>query len=935
MITTPRHLASAIIAGLCALLLVGCGPTTYTVDEHIDRAQQAHAEGNLRAAIIEIKNALQQEPSRAEARRLLGSYNLEIGDAVAAESELVRAGELGEDPDRVRLLLARAWLMQGKTDQVIEETRLSDSFPEPHLPEALTLRGWALLARGETTPASEALQQALEREPDHAEALLGMAWVELLAGRSEEARQHLDTALASDPEFDRAWELLGDLERDARQLDAAEAAYTRAIESTHLPFNPRLKRALTRIFLQDYENANSDIQALRRSAGQHPAVSYASGLIAFYQQRYNDARIDFEDSLARHAAYMPAVFYLGATHYALNNWRQAESYLTRYVAQFPDATEASRLLALTRLQDGDSERAERALRAVLERDPEDRETLTMMGNLYLAQGRADEALHHLRQVAALEPDSATARAQIGMTLIQQGQREEGFGELERAIEMAPEGSNVRLEITMIVDRLRAGEYQQALEATERLNRRGDIHPAIYYNLKGLAHLGLGDETTAEAVFREGIEAAPEATPDLASNLAGILARDGRLQEAEALTAETLEQHPEHLGLLLLSARFRAAAGDAQGAGDYLQRAVAAHPTELEPRVGLVEIYLQTDRSSQAAAVLREVENEHGDSVRWLRLMTMALLNTGDRQSAIPVLRRLQEQQPDSADVHFMLGRVLVSLGELREGRTALEQGLALNPEHLEARLMVVELLTREGDIDQAAEWLQPAQRSHPDHPQVLGRAGAIAYHQGRVEEALERFAQAVSLSPEDRYLVGALTQAQHDTGDTAAAIATLDDWLERRPGDQEFRLLHANFLLMLEREDEAIRAYQAYLDRDPDNAIALNNLAWLLKDTDTTEALRLAKRAVELAPDAGGVLDTQGMVQMASGDYSAAVATLERAVERAPTVPSIRLNLAKALLAAERREAAREQLETLVADYPDTDEHTEAQGLLQQLQSNG
>ena len=111
MMTSPHRLSLITIVGLLTLLLTACGPTSYSVDEHIDRAQQAHAEGDLRTAIIEIKNALQQEPSRAEARRLLGLYNLETGDAAAAEAELIRARDLSADPDAVRLLLARAWLM--------------------------------------------------------------------------------------------------------------------------------------------------------------------------------------------------------------------------------------------------------------------------------------------------------------------------------------------------------------------------------------------------------------------------------------------------------------------------------------------------------------------------------------------------------------------------------------------------------------------------------------------------------------------------------------------------------------------------------------------------------------------------------------------------------------------------------------------------------
>ncbi|MEA3641359.1 MAG: XrtA/PEP-CTERM system TPR-repeat protein PrsT [Lamprobacter sp.] len=918
---------------LAAALVVvtACGQTSFSAEEHVAQARQAYAEGDIRTAIIEIKNALQQDPAQAEARLLLGEYNLAIGNGVEAEAELVRAQELGADPDQLRLPLVRAWLLQGKTEEIIAATDADEALDSAQGPELLTLRGQALLTQGRADDARATLQQALELEPTNAEALLGMAWVALLEDDREASRDSLQAALDSDPESSRAWELLGDLERDANQFDAAEAAYGKAIETTNLPFTPRFKRALTRVFQQDYEGAEKDLQVLRKQSAQNPAVSYLSGLIAFYRQDYNQARTSLEETLSRDGNYMPAVFYLGATQYALENWQQASSYLNRYTGQFPNSPEANRLLALTRLRDGDSERAERALNAILQNNPEDQATLAMMSNLYLAQGRADEALHHLRKVIAMEPDSAATRAQFGLALVQEGQREEGFSELERALELAPGEGNVRLEIAMIMERLRANEYEQALTLIERLKQRDDVNPALYYNLKGLAYVAQGDFENAEAIFREGLDTVPDAKADLASNLTGILARNGRLDEARALATQYLEDYPEHLGLLSNLARLSAAKGDVEQTESLLGRAVAAHPNALEPRRGLAEIYLQTDRPDQAVAVLREVEETQGDSVQYLRLMALAALNSGDRQSAIDSLNRLQELQPESIDVPLLLSRVLASLGQRDEARAALENVLTLKPDHLEARLMSVELLTQEGQLEKASEMLAPAQQMYPDNPQVLGRAGAIAFNQGRLQDALEAFQQAAELAPDERYLAGAIAQVQQVSGDIEASVETLSNWLASHPQDQELRLMLANQLLALQRDDEAISAYRRLLEQGSENPIALNNLAWLLRKSDSAEALRLINQAIKLAPKAGTILDTKGTIQLEQGDAAAAVATLEQALELTPKNPSIRLHLAKALIASDQHAQARLQLEQLVSEHPDTSEQEEATKLLANL----
>lgn len=927
----PCRRRQLLLASLAVLFLAtACGETSLSPDEHVVRAQQARAEGDLRTALIEIKNALQQEPSRPEARRLLGEYNLALGNAVEAEAELLRAQELGSDPDRLRLPLLRASQMQGEHEQVIKATETSEPFTAAQWPDALILRGQALLSEGQQDAARDALKQALQLRPADAEALLGLAWAAWLGQEPAAARSHLQAALESDPQFARAWELQGDIEREAGQLEEAEASYSKAMDATKEPFSPRLKRALTKILQQDYAAAEQDVQALEKQAVEQPAVNYLRGLMAFNQEEYSDARTAFEDALARDPDYLPAMFYLGTAQYRLENWEQAERYLTRFVRRAPDSPEANRLLALTRLQVGDNERAEQALKAGLANNPEDSATLAMMSNLYLSQGRADEALHHLRQVIALEPESATSRAQLGVALVQEGQREEGFSELERALELEPEGS-ARLELAMILERLRAQEFEQALTLIERLREREDVNPALYYTLKGLAYVGQGKTSAAEAVFRDGMQAVPDAKPELVSNLVVILARDGRLDEARKLASETLDAFPEHLGLLTNTARLSAADGDAEQTEVLLERTVAAHPDALRAVAGLAEFYLNDDRPEQALAVLRDAEARHGQAAEWQRLMAVGLLRTGEREASVEVLKRLRSQQPEAADVYFTLGRVLAELGEVAEARATLEEGLALQPDHLGARLAAVQLLIVENKPGQARNMLEPAQRAEPNNPEVLRQAALIAAAQQRYADASAILERALELQPGDRGFTGALAQAQWREGDHEAAMATMKGWLAEHPGDDALRLLLANAQVERGQNAEAQSNFRQILKSQPDNVLALNNLAWLLREQTPEEALRYAEKAAELAPQAGAVRDTLGVILLQQGAHARAVIELREAVKLSDNAPGIRLNLAKALVAQGEIDAAKAELRQVLQQHPDFRDQDQVQQLLEEL----
>ena len=78
------------------LLLFGCdagGGQTST--EHTNRAQSHLDEGEHRAALIELKNALLKNPDNTQARLLMGQLHVTLGDGASAEKELLHASELG------------------------------------------------------------------------------------------------------------------------------------------------------------------------------------------------------------------------------------------------------------------------------------------------------------------------------------------------------------------------------------------------------------------------------------------------------------------------------------------------------------------------------------------------------------------------------------------------------------------------------------------------------------------------------------------------------------------------------------------------------------------------------------------------------------------------------------------------------------------------
>jgi predicted Zn-dependent protease len=148
-------------------------------------------------------------------------------------------------------------------------------------------------------------------------------------------------------------------------------------------------------------------------------------------------------------------------------------------------------------------------------------------------------------------------------------------------------------------------------------------------------------------------------------------------------------------------------------------------------------------------------------------------------------------------------------------------------------------------------------------------------------------------------------------GKRAEAEAFAADWMQRHPKDSSLLEYLADRDMAAKRYASAAKRYRAALDKQPDDARVLNNLAWASSQLKQPQALEYAERAHELAPDNAAIMDTLGWILTQRGERERGLELLARATELAPDAPGIRLNLAKALVQAGRKEPARKELEAL------------------------
>ncbi|UCD74965.1 MAG: tetratricopeptide repeat protein [Phycisphaerales bacterium] len=140
--------------------------------------------------------------------------------------------------------------------------------------------------------------------------------------------------------------------------------------------------------------------------------------------------------------------------------------------------------------------------------------------------------------------------------------------------------------------------------------------------------------------------------------------------------------------------------------------------------------------------------------------------------------------------------------------------------------------------------------------------------------------------------------------------------------------------LLVEDWAGAAEAFETVLEIQPDNALILNDYAYLRAErlNDPAGALEYAETAMRLAPDSPSVLDTYGWILFKLGDLEKAQRSIQRALVDDETAEKC-VHMAHVLLAQGQLEDAERQLQRAAELRPDPQTQAEIEGLADDIRT--
>jgi tetratricopeptide (TPR) repeat protein len=215
-------------------------------------------------------------------------------------------------------------------------------------------------------------------------------------------------------------------------------------------------------------------------------------------------------------------------------------------------------------------------------------------------------------------------------------------------------------------------------------------------------------------------------------------------------------------------------------------------------------------------------------------------------------------------------------------------------------------------------WNQALGATTNNHDACLN-VGALLDAQGQTGHAIVLYRQALTIAPDDPQAHFLLGRALSRQGKTDEATAHLTAGLQINTRQSKaHHLAYAEALVLLGRLDEGQRAYEEVLQRDPRDAVLLNDLGTIyFKSGKLQEAGRCFAGALEINPNLTQAHNNLGSVLVEQGQLPAAVDHFAAALRTDPKNALAHCNRGAALARLGRREEAAVEFQAALRLQPD------------------
>jgi len=922
-----RLIVVTILVFSFAVIQTGFNNIAYaeTSEEYINKAQRYIDKGEYKAAIIELKNAIQKDQKNGRARLKLGIAYLHVGDGVNAEKELTRAHLLKVSYTKLALPFAKAYTLQRKHQQVLS-VKIEEKLPAEIEAEIRVFYAQAYINLKNLKSAREQLQKAIKLDKHSPEATLGLAQISMLEKNIDAAKSYVEKVIKAKPDSSEAWTLDGEIARLQGDRNKARTSFEKALSLN--PKNIPAMLGISNMYIMsgEIDKALVQVKHILVKMPKHTMANYYFALANYRKGDSKKAEQALRIALKTNPNHLPSLQLMGAIHYQTGRLEQAEYYLSKAVNLQPASLGAVKLLAAVRLKNKRGKKAIQILSPLLGKYSQDPQLLALIGSAYLQINQPNKGIMYLQKSVDLDPKSANALTQLALAHLTSGDDFRAVEALENAIKL--EQDVLQADILLTLTYISNEEYEKALKQAQLLDKKQKNDPVVK-NLLGAAYLGLKQTNKARQMFNETLKLDPKFTT-ASMNLGRVEEAEQNYDMAIKIYEDLIKKNRKQIDPYMALARILEIQGDLEKAVNIVKKANLANPRNPVVGLYLINYYIGEGFPYKALDLAKQIKRHNPKIIAVTRAYGLAQVNAKDYNDAINTFKQLVAEAPDSSDAYYLLANAYLKNNQFEQARSSADKSLKIDKNNIATNIVLAELEVKSNRSNTAIKIAKHLQKNYANRSEGFVLEGDIYRESKNYKKAAAAYRIGLNKKAHSEVVLK-LAYVYKQLGDKHSRQQLLDDWMKKHPQDVRINLFLANEYFAANEYGKAKKIYEAVLDKNKNNVLALNNIALIYENEKNDLALDYAKRAYELNTESPQITDTYGWILVNHGDIDKGLILLQQASLKAPYLYDIRYHLAFALHKSGRTEEAKKELQRVLAEDKKFAEAKNAQMLLDSL----
>ena len=830
--------------------------------------------GDAQSAEKEARKAIELGMPPPKAVPLLAASLLMQGKSQKALDELKALGDAVTDPE-VLVVRGNAYFAQGKMDAAKESyesarktspdypsaliglakialterdttaaTRLADRAVEvhPQNPDVWFFKGDLLRIQGQVEPALAAYDKLLSLKPGNAVAHIVKADVEIGAKKFEAARADIDAAKKA------SLNGMSVLYTQA-YLDYAQGNYSAALESVQqvLRVAPEHMPSLLLVGAVELALGSSQQaeQHLRKYLDKNPGNLQASKLLiaALLKNDQAERAMGLANSALGKAPEDPQLLALaGEAYMKLKNFNKATEYFEKASALAPKTAPLRTALGMSRLAQGEEQRAISDLEVATQLDATSNAGITLIMT-HVRLKNFDKALAVANTLEKDQPRNPLVPQLRGGIHLEMKDIKAARVDFEKALsldqtyvpaaqslarldlqEKKPELARKRFESVLEKDKKNAlamtalaelassqGNQQETTKWLERAAKENsdDPRPSM---LLAAHYLRLGEQEKA-LVLAQNLQTLYPTRKEVLETLANVQAATKNLPAALETYKKLSVLMPESGEPYLKMASLHVASGNESAAAESLKKALSLQPDYLDAQLAQSGLDIKAKRYDAALKIARDIQKQRGQSPAGFVLEGDIYKVQNQPAQAVKAFEQafsLNKASPILVKLH----EAMKASGKGNEAEARLAAWIKENPNDIFVRMYAGADSLMNHRTEDAIVHYQAVLKVNPKNAIALNNI-ALAYHENRDPQALKFAEEAAALAPKAPAVLDTFGWILVENNNVAKGLPLLQQAVALDTNSDEIQLHYALGLIKSGNKAKAREELEKLLARSP------------------------------------------------------------------------------------------------------------------------